>query len=82
MNVSVEKSKTVSQAPPTAHRYPTLRFFSWQKRSETVTVEFAKHCGGNVKLRRIGGIVAVTWMWDPGGGALGILAFVLLPAGT
>ena len=40
------------------------------------------YCGGNVKLRRIGGIVAVTWMWDPSGGVLGILAFVLLPAGT
>ena len=39
-------------------------------------------CGGNVKLTRIGGIVAVTWTWDPGGGVLGILAFVLLPAGT
>ena len=35
-----------------------------------------------MKLRGIADIVAVTWMWDPGGGALGILAFVLLPAGT
>ena len=40
------------------------------------------YCGGKVKLRGIAGVVAVAWMWDPGGGALGILAFVLLPAGA
>ena len=41
-----------------------------------------KYCGGKLRIRGISGIVAVTWMWDPGGGILGILAFVLLPAGT
>ena len=43
---------------------------------------FGMSCGGKLRVRGIAGIVAVTWVWDPGGGALGILAFVLLPAGT
>ena len=43
---------------------------------------FGMSCGGKLQIRGIMGIVAVTWMWDPGGGALDILAFVLLPAGT
>ena len=42
LNVNVEKSQTVWQAL-TDHRYPTLQFFSWQKRYETVTAQFAKH---------------------------------------
>ena len=46
------------------------------------TCVFAMSCGGKLRIRDIAGIVAVTWMWDPGGGILGILAFVLLPAGT
>ena len=40
------------------------------------------YCGGQLRIRGIAGFVAVTWMWDPGGGILGILAFAPLPAGT
>ena len=42
LNVNVGKSKMVCQAL-TVHRSLTLQFFSWQKRCETVTVQFAKH---------------------------------------
>ena len=43
---------------------------------------FGMSCGSKLRIRDIVGIVAVTWMWDPGGGVLGILAFVPLPAST
>ena len=43
---------------------------------------FGMSFGSKLQISGITGIVAVTWMCDPGGGALGILAFVLLPAGT
>ena len=51
-------------------------------RTEPVFGRSPRCCGGKLQIRGIMGIVAVTWMWDPGGGALDILAFVLLPAGT
>ena len=47
--LNVEKAKTICQAP-TVHRYQTLQFFSWQKHSEKVTVQLAKHCGANFRI--------------------------------
>ena len=53
LNVNIEKSQTVCQAL-TMHRYPTLQFFSWQKLSETVTVQFAKHLTVNGERCTVG----------------------------
>ena len=47
LNVNVEKSQTVLCQPP-VHPFLTLRFLSWQKRSEMVTGQFAKHLPSTV----------------------------------
>ena len=47
LNVNVEKSQTVLCQPP-VHPFLTLQFLSWQKRSELVTGQFAKHLPSTV----------------------------------
>ena len=54
----------------TAIRYAKSGGCRWRRWRDALSEYLALYCGGNGKLRRIGGIVAVTWMWDPGGGVL------------